>query len=79
VAGSEVTAERRGQVYTPDYLLNGRPRPQLTHAPGAIGYGAAFMLSFAGVPTLDRCAVYSAYSCCRLLHCEEACQLAMPC
>ena len=57
MAGSEVTAERRAQVYTPDYLLNGRPRPRLTQAPRSVGYGATFMLGFDGVPTLDRCAV----------------------
>ena len=58
MAGSEVTAERRAQVYTPDYLLSGRPRPRLTQAPRTVGYGATFMLGFDGVPTLDRCASY---------------------
>ena len=54
ISGSEVTAERRVQIYTPDYLLTGKPRPLITAAPSQLNYGQQFGTAFTNVPDINR-------------------------
>ena len=54
ISGSEVTAEFRGQIYTPDYLKNGKPRPNITDTPTSVMYGETFSFAFDNVETVDR-------------------------
>ncbi len=54
VAGSEVTGERRVQLYTPDYLHTSKPRPVISLSPQQLVYGASFSINFTAVPDVDR-------------------------
>ena len=53
IAGSETTSERRVQIYTPDYLLTGRPRPEITNEPDRLSYGEDFNITFGNVSSID--------------------------
>ncbi|KAK9791838.1 hypothetical protein WJX73_007086 [Symbiochloris irregularis] len=54
ISGSETTGEFRAQLWTPDYLQNGKPRPSISGAPSIVGYGQAFSFQYSNVSTLDR-------------------------
>eukprot|EP00891_Asterochloris_glomerata_P008232 jgi/Astpho2/8232/Aster-x1502 len=54
VAGSEVTGERRVQLYRPDYLHTSKPRPVISLSPQQLVYGASFSINFTAVPDVDR-------------------------
>lgn len=53
ISGSETSAERRVQIWTPDYLLTGKPRPVITSAPASAGYNSSILLAFSGVAAVD--------------------------
>lgn len=62
VAGSEVTAEHRVQLYTPAYLQNGRPRPVITSVSSkSVTYSQNISVSFSNVASVDR-AVLNRYT-----------------
>ncbi|KAL0048178.1 hypothetical protein WJX82_009358 [Trebouxia sp. C0006] len=62
VAGSEVTAEHRVQLYTPAYLQNGRPRPVITSVSSkSVTYSQNISVSFSNVTSVDR-AVLNRYT-----------------
>ena len=42
------------QVYTPDYLHSGKPRPVITRVQPTLGYSQNFTIGFANVSSLDR-------------------------
>ena len=54
VTGSEATVEYRVQIWTPPYLLNGLPRPNIVSAPELIAPGSRFPIQWSGVDTIDR-------------------------
>ncbi len=54
LSGSETTAERRVQIYTPDYLLNGKPRPAISLLPVNVSYNQTFDGTYTGVGSIDR-------------------------
>ncbi len=55
VAGSEVTAEHRVQLYTPAYLQNGKSRPVITSVSTTnITYGQNITVGFSTVTSIDR-------------------------
>ena len=54
ISGSETTAERRVQIYTPDYLLSGLSRPVISSMPPAISYNQTFDIPYQGVASIDR-------------------------
>lgn len=54
ISGSETTGEFRAQLYTPDYLQNGKPRPSISGAPATVGYDRPFAFLFSGVSDIDR-------------------------
>lgn len=54
IAGSEATSERRAQIYTPDYLSSGKPRPMITSAPQAMVYATTYTIQFSNVAAVDR-------------------------
>ena len=54
VAGSETTAERRAQLYTPDYLYTSTPRPAITAAPTNVGYASNFTIGFSNATSIER-------------------------
>ena len=49
-----MTAEHRVQLYTPDYLQNGSPRPVVTSAPTSMVYGASYNIAYSNVSSVDR-------------------------
>ncbi len=53
VAGSETTAERRAQLYTPNYLHTCLSRPVITKAPSDVGYATNFTISFSYMTSID--------------------------
>lgn len=53
ISGSETSAERRVQIWTPDYLLTGKPRPIITSAPTSVVYSGTITLSFSAVAAID--------------------------
>lgn len=54
VSGSETTGEFRAQLYTPDYLQNGKPRPLISGAPDVVGYDKQFSFKYSNVTSVDR-------------------------
>lgn len=54
IAGSETSSERRVQIWTPDYLLTGKPRPVILAAPDYVNYNASFGIAFSNVSSIDR-------------------------
>lgn len=54
VAGSEVTSEYRVQLYTPDYLQTGKPRPAITTAAADMSYDGNYTVGFSNVTVVDR-------------------------
>ena len=42
------------QIWTPPYLLNGKPRPSITGAPSTLGYASSFSFRFSGVSAIGR-------------------------
>lgn len=42
------------QVWTPPYLLNGKPRPTIENAPKTLSYNKTFSFGFSGVSAVDR-------------------------
>ena len=58
ISGSETSAERRVQIFTPDYLLTSKPRPVITSAPSVVGYNGTIAIGFSNVTSVDRVIVY---------------------
>lgn len=66
VSGSETTNEHRVQIFTPDYLHTGKPRPVITavnasaqtdnvsEVDAQMGYAQNFAIGFSSVTNLDR-------------------------
>ena len=54
VSGSETTGEHRVQIWTPGYLLQGKPRPVITSAPSTITYGQNVTVQFTNASSIDR-------------------------
>jgi hypothetical protein len=55
ISGSETTSDRRVQIWTPDYLLTGKPRPVIASAlPSSVGYNGSLAIGFSGVTVVDR-------------------------
>ena len=54
VSGSETTFEHRVQIYSPDYLHTGKPRPVIAKVQATLGYSQNFTIGFANVSRLDR-------------------------
>ena len=66
VSGSESTDEHRVQIFTPDYLHSGKPRPVITavnasaqtagvyNVDAQVGYSQNFTIGFSNVTNLDR-------------------------
>ena len=54
ISGSETTGEFRAQLYTPDYLHSGKPRPVISNAPTRVSYDQAFTFGFSNVTDVDR-------------------------
>lgn len=55
VAGSEVTAEHRVQLYTPAYLQKGQPRPVITSvSTNNVTYSQNISVGFSNVTSIDR-------------------------
>ena len=42
------------QVWTPPYLLNGKPRPTIENAPKTLSYNKTFTFGFSGMSAVDR-------------------------
>ena len=42
------------QIWTPPYLLNGKPRPTIDDAPKTLSYAKSFTFGFSGVSAVDR-------------------------
>ena len=41
-------------MYTPPYLLTGKPQPVLQGAPSSVVYGQNFTVAFSGTPSISR-------------------------
>ena len=55
ISGSETTSERRVQIWTPDYLLNGKPRPVISGTSAtSVGYNGTLSIGFSNVSSIDR-------------------------
>ena len=54
ISGSETTGEFRAQLYTPDYLQKGLPRPVIGGAPASVGYAQNFTFNFSNVTSIER-------------------------
>ena len=55
ISGSETTSERRVQIWTPDYLLSGKPRPVITGTSAtSIGYNGTLSIGYSDVSSIDR-------------------------
>ena len=54
ISGSETTGEFRAQLYTPDYLQSGKPRPVISAAPDAVDYSERFSFKYSNVTSVDR-------------------------
>ena len=54
VAGSEVTLEYRVQLYTPDYLQTGKPRPVIANAAATMQYASNYTVGFTNVTSVNR-------------------------
>lgn len=49
-----MTLEYKVQIYTPPYLLTGRPRPVISAAPEAVTWNQQYSLQWSGTPSIDR-------------------------
>ena len=54
ISGSETTGEFRAQLYTPDYLQSGKPRPVISGAPDTVDYSTRFSFKYSNVTSVDR-------------------------
>lgn len=71
ISGSETSSERRVQIWTPDYLLNGKPRPSITSAPGSVAYSGIINISYSNVTVIDRVVLIRPSSATHGLHFDE--------
>ena len=71
ISGSETSSDRRVQIWTPDYLLNGKPRPSITSAPSSIGYNGTINISYSNVTAIDRVVLIRPSSATHGLHFDE--------
>ncbi|KAK9812389.1 hypothetical protein WJX73_007024 [Symbiochloris irregularis] len=53
-AGSEVTLEYKVQIYTPPYLLTGKPRPVIQSAPESVTWHQQYSLRWSGTTSIER-------------------------
>ncbi|KAA6418815.1 MAG: hypothetical protein FRX49_11172, partial [Trebouxia sp. A1-2] len=71
ISGSETSSERRVQIWTPDYLLNGKPRPSITSAPSSVAYSGILKISYSNVTVIDRVVLIRPSSATHGLHFDE--------
>ncbi|DBB11708.1 TPA: hypothetical protein ACH3X3_005878 [Trebouxia sp. C0006] len=71
ISGSETSSERRVQIWTPDYLLNGKPRPSITSAPSSVAYSGIINISYSNVTVIDRVVLIRPSSATHGLHFDE--------
>lgn len=71
ISGSETSSDRRVQIYTPDYLLTGNPRPVITSAPSSIGYNGTISINFSNVSVIDRVVLIRPSSATHGVHFDE--------
>ena len=71
ISGSETSSERRVQIWTPDYLLSSKPRPNIVSAPTSVDYNGTITIAYSNVPDVDRVVLIRPSSATHGLHFDE--------